>query len=181
MKNLIITFISILIFSLNLFSQNNIDKILIEIEKNNTTLTALRKSLDADKIGNKTGIFLANPEIEFNYLWGNPSVIGNRKDISIKQTFDFPTAYKYKNKIANTRNEQVELEYEKQRKELVLQSRLVCSDLIYTNALFTELSKRLSHAQSIANSYKSKFDVGETNILEYNKDKQYDYHLYYPK
>lgn len=169
MKNLIITFISILIFSLNLFSQNNIDKILIEIEKNNTTLTALRKSLDADKIGNKTGIFLANPEIEFNYLWGNPSVIGNRKDISIKQTFDFPTAYKYKNKIANTRNEQVELEYEKQRKELVLQSRLVCSDLIYTNALFTELSKRLSHAQSIANSYKSKFDVGETNILEYNK------------
>nr|MBC8147706.1 TolC family protein [Bacteroidota bacterium] len=31
------------------------------------------------------------------------------------------------------------------------------------------LSKRLTHAQSIANSYKAKFDIGEINILEYNK------------
>jgi len=35
--------------------------------------------------------------------------------------------------------------------------------------LLSELSKRLNHAQNIASSYKSKFDIGETNILEYNK------------
>jgi cobalt-zinc-cadmium efflux system outer membrane protein len=169
MKYLFFVLINIIGFSNYLFSQNNIDKILTEVDKNNTTLSALRKNADAQKIGNKTDIYLHNPEIEFNYLWGNPSVIGNRTDVNIKQTFDFPTAYGFKNKITNLKNEQIEFEYQKQRKLLLMQTRIVCIDLIYTNALKSELSKRLVHAQSIANSYKSKFDIGETNILEYNK------------
>ena len=169
MKQLILALISIIVFSVNLFSQSNIGNVLIEIEKNNTTLSALRKNAEADKIGNKTGIYLQNPKVEFNYLWGNPSVVGNRTDVRIMQSFDFPTAYRYKNQISNIKNEQVELEYQMQLRNLLLQTRIVCYDLIYTNALKSELSKRLIHAQSIANSYKSKYDIGETNILEYNK------------
>ncbi|MBC8319160.1 MAG: TolC family protein [Bacteroidetes bacterium] len=169
MKYIILVVINIITFSSNLISQNNIDKILTEIENNNTTLSALRKSMDAEKIGNKTDIYLQNPEIEFNYLWGNPSTIGNRTDVNIKQTFDFPTTYSYKNHISNLKNEQVEFEYQKQRKSLFLETYSICFDLVFTNALISELSKRIVHAQSIANSYKSKYDIGEINILEYNK------------
>lgn len=155
--------------STNLWAQNPIDKILNQIEKNNTTLSALRKSVDAEKIGNKTGIYLSNPEVEFAYLWGSPTVIGNQTNISIKQSFDFPTAYKFKNKISDIKNEQAELEYIKQQKELFLQTKNICFDLIYSNALKAELSKRLNHAESIANAYQKKLDIGEANILEYNK------------
>jgi len=169
MKHLIIALMSIIAISSNLFSQSNIDKTLIEIEKNNTTLSALRKSVEANKIGNKTGIYLQNPEVEFNYLWGNPSAFGNRTDVSVKQAFDFPTAYSYKSQISNIKNEQVEFEYQKQRRLILLQTRLICTDLTYSNTLKLELSKRIIHAQDIANAYKSKFDIGETNILEYNK------------
>ena len=169
MKQQIITLISSIVFISNLYSQDNIKNVLSEIEKNNTTLSALRKSVEAKKTGNKTGIYLQNPEVGFNFLWGDPSVIGNRTDISIIQTFDFPTAYSYRNQIADIKNEQLELEYQKQLRVLLLQARLLCFDLVYQNALKSELSKRLGHAQSIADSYKSKFDIGETNILEYNK------------
>lgn len=151
-----------------LLAQSTIDSVLVEIEKNNTTLSALQKRAEADKLGNKTGIYLTNPEIEFNYLWGN-DLTGNRTDFSAKQTFDFPTAYGYKNQITEIKNEQVVLEYQKQRKELLFETRLVCYDLIYTNALTVELSNRISNAESIATSYKAKLDAGETNILEYNK------------
>ena len=168
MKKIIIALISLTAFQINLSAQNNIDSVLAQIERNNTTLAALQKGADADKIGNKTGNYLQNPEIEFNYLWGN-EVTGNRTDFSAKQTFDFPTAYGYKNQISNIKNEQVELEYQKQRKELLLNAQLICYDLIYTNALKLELTNRLNHAQSIADAYKSKFEIGETNILEYNK------------
>ncbi|PIQ24627.1 MAG: transporter [Bacteroidetes bacterium CG18_big_fil_WC_8_21_14_2_50_41_14] len=168
MKKIIIALISLTAFQINLSAQSNIDSVLAQIERNNTTLAALQKRADADKIGNKTGNYLQNPEIEFNYLWGN-EVTGNRTDFSAKQTFDFPTAYRYKNQISNIKNEQVELEYQKQRKELLLNARLICYDLIYTNALKLELTNRLNHAQSIADAYKSKFDIGETNRLEYNK------------
>ena len=124
---------------------------------------------EADKLGNKTGIYINNPEVEFNYVWGNPSELGNRTDFSIKQSFDFPTVYGHKKQIANIKNEQAELEYQKQRKSLLLETRVICYNLIYYNALKLELSNRLNHAESIANSYKAKFDAGETNILEYNK------------
>jgi len=169
MKHLIIALIGLLAFSLNLFPQNSIDGVLAEVEKNNTRLSALRKSAEAEKIGNKTGIYLENPEFEFHYLWGSPTEVGNRTDLSIKQTFDFPSVYRYQNQISDTRNEQVELEYQKQRRDLILQTRLICSDLVYTNALKHELSKRLIQAQRIAVSYKAQFDLGETSILEYNK------------
>lgn len=168
MKRIIlIIFISAL--SVHLFAQNTVDQVLAEVEKNNTTLIAFRKSVDAEKIGNKTGIYLQNPEVAFNYLWGNPSAIGNRTDFSISQTFDFPTAYAFKNQISDLKNEQTELEYQKQLMEIRLKTSLLCFDLIYANALQEELTKRVDYAKSIANSYHVKFEKGETNILEYNK------------
>ncbi len=169
MNTYIKTGIVLLFLPVSLFAQNNVDKVLSQIENNNTTLSALRKSADAQKVGNKTGIFLKNPEVEFNYLWGTPSAIGNRTDFSIKQSFDFPTAYGYKNQMSDIKNEQTELEYRKQQKTVLLQARNICIDLIYTNALKSEYGKRLNHAQNIAKSYKLKFDAGDANVLEYNK------------
>lgn len=169
MKQSIIIIIGIIAFNFNLISQNNIDDVLTGIEKNNTTLSALRKNADAGKIGNKTGIYLQNPEIEFNYLWGNPSSIGNRTDFSIKQAFDFPTAYGIKNQLSDIKNEQVELEYRKQQKTVLFEARNVCIELIYANALKSELKKRLVNAERIANSYKARFDAGDANIMEFNK------------
>ena len=169
MKQLFI-FLGILIFAPTfLFSQNRIEEVLAEIEQNNTTLSAFRKSMDAEKIGNKTGIFPENPEVEFGYLWGNPSAIGNRTDVSISQSFDFPTAYKYRSDISEIKNEQLELDYEKQKKDLLLHSRTICNELIYLNAMFSELQKRKTMADSTLQAYRKKFDIGETNILEYNK------------
>ncbi|PIY32437.1 MAG: transporter, partial [Bacteroidetes bacterium CG_4_10_14_3_um_filter_42_6] len=66
MKKIIIALISLTAFQINLSAQSNIDSVLAQIERNNTTLAALQKRADADKIGNKTGNYLQNPEIEFN-------------------------------------------------------------------------------------------------------------------
>ena len=159
----------IMVLGINLFAQNTISNVLAEVEKNNTTLSFIRKNSDAEKIGNKTGLALQNPEVEFNYLWGNPSDMGNRTDFSIMQSFDFPTAYSYKSQISNLKNEQTELEYQKQRKEILLQTRLVCIELIYLNALKAELNERLNNAIQIGNAYKSMFNIGDASILEYNK------------
>lgn len=168
MKRIILT-MAIVVSGANLFSQNSVKNVLMEVEKNNTTLSVYRKSIDAEKIGNKTGLTPLNPEVEFNYLWGNPTAIGNRTDFSIRQSFDFPTSYSYRNQIAELKNEQAELEFLKQRREILFQARLICVDLAYYNSLHAEISKRLNHAEKLANAYKAMFDVGETGILEYNK------------
>jgi len=162
-------FSGILLLSLTVFGQSQTENVLKEVEQNNTTLSALRKNTESEMIGNKTDIFLQNPEIEFNYLWGNPVAIGNRTDFSIKQRFDFPTAYGYKKQISNLENDQAMLEYQKNLSTILFETKLICNDLIFTNALQNELTKRFEHAQSIAQSYKTKFNLGETNVLEFNK------------
>ena len=166
-RAIIFNLLLVMVFSLR--AQNNMDSVLSEIEKNNTTLAALKKSAEAETLGNKTGIFIPNPEIEFNYLWGSPGSIGNRTDFSIKQSLDFPTAYRFKNQISDLKNEQIMLLYRKELYAVRLQAKLIYFDVVYYNALIAELTKRVTYARQIAQSYKSKFDVGETNILEYNK------------
>ena len=101
MKQILCTILIVLSISQFTLAQNTIDALMIEIENNNTLLSAIRKSVEAEKMGNKTGIQLQNPEVEFHYLWGDPSAIGNRTDISVQQSFDFPSAYAYRNQIAD--------------------------------------------------------------------------------
>ncbi len=163
-------FLSALVLQVSiLFAQSSVERVLTEIEKNNTTLVASRKNADAEKTGNKTGILPSNPEAEYGYLYGSPSAIGNRTDFSITQSVDFPTAYAYKGQISALRNDQAELEYLKQHSEIIHQARLVCVQLTYHNALNAELHKRLANAKKVADAYTARYHNGDVSILDYNK------------
>lgn len=150
-------------------AQNGFEGVLKQIEQNSSTLSALREQMEADKLSNKTGIFLPNPEVEFNYLWGNPSAIGNRKDFNVKQAFDFPTAYGHRNKISKMQNTNLDMQYKSERINLLLSAKQACIELIYYNALAKEYTERLANAERIAQTYKARLDKGDTNILESNK------------
>lgn len=152
-----------------LFAQNDVDSVLVLVEKNNTTLSAMRKSVDAEKIGNKTGLYLKNPEVGFNYLWSDPASVGNRMDINVRQSFDFPTAYGIRRQISEFRNVQAEIDYQKQRKNVLLDARLLCAEIIYTNARIEVIQDRLINAQQLAEAYRLMFEKGEVGILEHNK------------
>jgi outer membrane protein TolC len=169
MKIKTITFIVALICTTGISAQTGIPGILERIEANNPDLAALKKQAEAAKAGSRTGISLPDPEVEFNYLWGNPAAMGNRTDLNVMQSFDFPTVYYYKRKIADGQATQADLQYAVERKALLLQARKTCIELVYRNALNAEFDKRLLHAERIADAYQAKFDRGETGILEQNK------------
>jgi outer membrane protein TolC len=168
MKNILLI-ISLLLISVPVFAQSETEQALAEIEKNNTTLEAYRNLSEAQKVENKTGIYLENPEVEYHYLWGDPALIGNRHDFAVKQSFDFPTSYGLKKKIAGVQNQQAELEYRMKRLEVLFQAKTICIELTYLNAMHRELEKRASHAENIFEAYEAKFENGETNIIEKNK------------
>jgi len=150
-------------------AQNGMEAVLREIESNNTALHALREQTEARKLNSLTGIYLPNPGVEFNYLWGSPSRIGNRNDISVTQSFDFPTAYGYRSKIAGLENANIELIYKSERITLLVRARQVCTNLLYYNALLNEYSGRLVNARRIAETWQIRFEKGDVGILEYNK------------
>ena len=161
-------FVLLLILPFGLSAQN-MESILSEIESNNTTLRAYRNMNEAEKLENQTGIYLENPELGFNYLWSDPSSMGERKDFSLTQSFDFPTAYGLKKKIADAKDLQSDLEYELNRKSILYRAKAICNELIYLNALNNVLEKRANHAKDIGAAYSKKFELGEINILDKNK------------
>ncbi|MEG1401129.1 TolC family protein [Bacteroides sp.] len=167
MKKIVISIVATLAMS-SLFAQNNMNEVLSTIEQNNTTLKALREAADAQKIENRTGIYLSDLEIGFNYLWGNPSSIGNRKDINVKQNFDIPTISGLKNRVANQQNILVEWQYKSDRINILLEAKLYYLDLVYYNSLLKELAVRREHAEKIAASQKERLESGEGNVMEYN-------------
>jgi outer membrane protein TolC len=142
-----------------------------QIEQNNTLLSALRQQADADKTGNKTGIYLENPEVEFGYLWGNNAEMGNRIDFSATQSIDFPTAYYYRKKVSEAQNRQIDLKYRIERKNILLEVRRLCMELTYQNALYQLVSRRLQDAEKIAGAYEEKYKAGETGVLDRNRAK----------
>lgn len=167
MRTIII--IAAILAGLPLYARNNIKEILFSIEENNTTLKTLREEVKAQQLGNRTGIYLPNPELEFNYLWGRPGNVGSRKDFSVRQTFDIPTVTGMKSRLADNKNRLVDLQYKSDRLNILLEAKQYCIDLVYYNALRKELELRLRHARTIAEAYQERLDQGDVNVLEYNK------------
>lgn len=149
-------------------AKTTVQTAITDIERNNITLKALRKACDAEKIGNATGNYLEDPEVEFSYSWGSPADIGTRQDISVTQSFDIPTILGKKRKVAEMKNEMAEWQYRADRMNILLEARLLLIDMVYYNKMLLELAKRKTSAQAIMDAQKLRLDKGDGNILEYN-------------
>lgn len=150
-------------------AKTTVQTAITDIERNNITLKALRKACDAEKIGNATGNYLEDPEVEFSYSWGSPADIGTRQDISVTQSFDIPTILGKKRKVAEMKNEMAEWQYRADRMNILLEARLLLIDMVYYNKMLLELAKRKTSAQAIMDAQKLRLDKGDGNIIEYNK------------
>lgn len=143
------------------------DKILREIERNSRSLAAMTRQTEARKIGNRTGLAPENPEVEFGYL---PGLYGGaRKDVGVSQSFDFPTLYSRKGKLADAQDLSADWQLRSRRMELLLTAEQYCIELVYNNSLAALYSRQVNNARSIAEAYDRKLALGEATRIECNK------------
>lgn len=171
MKKIIYTILLVCMFVLNVNAQDVFDEVLGSIEANNTTLKAYREQSNANKIGNRTGINMANPEVDFGRKWGTNAGEANATEFNVSQSFDFPTAYKYKSQLADGKNRQQDLIYEQQRREILQEARLICIELTYQMKINKQLIERVGYAQELSDAYEKRFEQGDLDVLERNKTK----------
>lgn len=175
MKNKIKTYslliVIVLTFCSTMLKAQQFKEVYEEILKNNTSLFAFEKQLDSEKIANYLGLTPSNPEVDFAYLWGTPSNIGNRINFNVTQSFDFPSVYYYKKQIADGRTDQAKIKFDIEKKKLFLQVKKICVDIVYYSLLKQELQNKLEIMENISNSYQVKYDKGEIGIIELNNTK----------
>ncbi len=171
--NITKSLIAICFCSANAFTapaQTSTDVILRQIEANNPQLKAAAADVETEKLANRAYAMLENPEFEFNYLWGADG-IGNRRDFRVTQAFDVATLTGMKTRQVAGRNELAALNYKSERLNVLLEAKQACIDLIYCNALKTELATHLTQAQTLVSSFEKRLNVGGANILDLNKAK----------
>lgn len=73
------------------YSQQTINYILSEVEKNNEMLSGMRSATEVNKLSAKVNNNLYNPSVSYEHKGGN--------NFSVSQSFDFPTLYFYRNQL----------------------------------------------------------------------------------
>lgn len=171
MKSFVTTVFTLLLLITNHFlsAQSTIKDVLRDIEQNNSSLKALQQQVEAEKLNNRTGIYLANPEVDFNYLFSSPKAAGNQNNLTVMQSFNMATLSGSRSKLAEQQNVRVDLQFKANRLDVLAEAWQYLNEYIYNNSLQQQLQTRLDHAKTIAEVYKRRMELGDANALELNK------------
>ena len=165
------TLYTILLGAISITSQaQSIDEILSKVEANNATLKTLRQMTDAEKYEAHTGNTLSDPNVGFNYLVGSPSgEEANRYDISLTQSFDFPSAYQYRRKIADGNANMADLRYLVSRRDILGQAAQLYVQIAYLQNLREILYDKGTITSDLLNATSRSYEEGEASIIDLNR------------
>lgn len=148
------------------FSQLSFQAITDSVLTNNKTLSANRQYAETQKLSAKTGIYLPNPSVSFDKL-NNAS--GNYSEMVISQSFDFPSAYVHKSRIANLTVSQAEEQFRQTKIEVIVNVAQVYAELLFLNRKVSILTKRQAMAEQLQAGVEKRLNVGDANIFEVNR------------
>ncbi len=169
MKNRIILSLLLVLGITVLSKAQEADTLMRGILENNLQLKAARETFQVALLEAGTGNTPPDPEVEFAYLFGKPTDLGNRMDFSVTQQLDFPTVYAHRSNIRKIRNSRAELDYLLVRQEVLNRARQLWIEQVHLNQLRILLMERLNRANSIRSHVQQMRDVGEVGSLEYSQ------------
>lgn len=171
MKKIFYIILTFLLLTIKVNGQTTIDSVLVNISKNNKTIVANTKYWDAKKIEFQTGLTPYNPKVEYDYLIGYPASGGNQTEFGFRQAFDFPTTYTQKKRLSQEQSKQAEFELIALRREILLEAKLICIELIYRNILNSELTIRKQNTEKWLTAFQTSLEKGQGNMMDVNKAK----------
>ena len=164
-KNCIVIAALMALLSIN---GQSMDDVLKSIEMKNSQLAAFKKAANATKSANHSEVCLDDLELGYNRLWGKPTTIGNRHDVSVSQPIDLPTLFGTKSRVAKSKDALADNEYLAQRQNILLEAKMGYLDAVYYNALVNELQRRCDQEKAMLDMQKKQLEAGDINIIEYN-------------
>lgn len=161
---LIIAFLAVGISMAN--GQSTIVRILNEIETNNLTLQARASLSEAEALEARVGNSLPDPEVEYEHVWGSPKELGKQGEFAATQSFDFPSAYVARNKLARLRGRQYSSEYALYRQEVLMEAQNLCLEIVALRKQRALLDMRAGFAGKLAGASERMLEEGQANVLQ---------------
>ncbi|WP_273388855.1 TolC family protein [Barnesiella viscericola] len=150
-------------------AQNNMADILSCIEANNPQLKAGAQMVLSQKAEVSSQNSLADPTFELEHLWGAQNAGDRKYDITVLQSFDFPSLYVQRNRVGNLKRSLYDGQQTLLRQQVLLQAKELCLRIVYLNRSIELSDKRLAAADELARLYRGKLESGDAAILDVNK------------
>lgn len=164
---IVITLLASAALSVN--GQNSIDAVLRSIEANNKELQANNQLTVSKKLEAKLDNNLPDPSVSYVHQYGNREGMGIQGELVASQSFDFPSVYVQKNKLAKSKAASFDRQGAEFRLQILLQAKEICLDLVLLNQQRALLDQRRQNAEQLAELYAMRLETGDANILETNK------------
>ena len=149
----------------------SIDQVLKSIEQNNKELQSQAQLNKAQKMENRTENNLPDPTVSYSSTYRNGGGSGHGTEFVASQGFDFPTQYITRNRQADLANKALDLQQQTVRRDILLQAKNLCLDLILLNQEKALMDIRKKNADELEALYAKRLEAGDANILEVNKIK----------
>ncbi|WP_424963896.1 TolC family protein [Ekhidna sp.] len=158
--------------SFGLIAQSSsIESILREVEQNNQELKALGQYAESRALELKSGNNLPDPQLGAYYLPFGEHSTGDYSEFQVSQSFEFPTVYSTRRNLIDKQTDQLELDYQARRQEILAQAKEYCLNLIYLNKRLTTETLRVEQAKQVFEQVQELYEKEQVGILELNKAK----------
>lgn len=170
MKKIYRTALFLLAFPLWAQAQD-IASVLQQIEANNKELQALKESNEAAKMEVQTRNNLEDPSIEYSPFFAKGVSGVASSEMVLRQGFDFPTLYYSRNRSGKLQQEALDMQQLATRREILLQAKNLCLDLIRLNKEQALLTERKKNADELLAFFEKRLNEGDATLIEVNKIK----------
>lgn len=171
MKKTCIIYILLSFCSLHSAHAQSVDSLLQVILSNNLELKALSSSNESVLSDLQSANQVSGPSIEYSpfYTKGYHGMASS--ELVISQEFDFPTRYAMRKRQMELEGKVMESQYSMRAREITLEARGLCYEIICRNQIIDLLSERMRQSEKLSALLEKRLQAGDGNKLEANKAK----------
>ena len=148
-----------------------IEEVLAQIEQNNKELQAQRQNTLASKLEVQTENNLEDPSVEYSPFYTRGITGMSSSELVVTQGFDFPTLYAARRQSGKWKQEALDRQQQVVRRDILLNAKNLCFDLIMLNQQQALLAARAKNADELLALFKKRLQEGDAGVLEVNKIK----------
>ena len=148
-----------------------IESVLQQIEQNNKELQAQQQLTTAAKMEVRTQNNLEDPKVSYSPFFGKGIDGVASSEMVVSMGFDFPTLYASRHKAGNLQHNYLDYQQQNIRRNILLQAKNLCLDMIRLNQEHALLQARSKNAQTLLELFEKRLEEGDATALDVNKIK----------
>ncbi len=149
----------------------DVDEVLRSVARHNKSLQARQQADEAEKTGIEAENGLEDPGVEYSSFYSKGVSGQSGSELVVTQGFDFPTVYGSRKQAGREQKAAVDHRAEALRRDVLLEAKNLCLDLIRLNQEKDLLDQRMRNADELLTLYEEKLKAGDATLIEVNKIK----------